>query len=207
MPHVRVTTMSYRVSRTQNGNFRARLYACRARDGPMKNERRQILVRRNPMRHEDKVVAVVACDVLAACCASRDSGTIRGLRKLTLSQVGGRFAIARLPARSRIPGWAVGSPLFSAIVQTPEELSVVAPDMAVPQGVQAERGWACLRVDGRLDFGETGILASIAEPLAGAGISIFAVSTYDTDYILVAEGELAAAHRALTTAGHVVRLA
>ena len=83
---------------------------------------------------------------------------------------------------------------------------MVAPDVDVPEGVQAERGWACLRVDGRLDFSETGVLASIAEPLAGAGISIFAVSTYDTDYILVAEGELAAAQRALTTAGHLVNL-
>lgn len=125
---------------------------------------------------------------------------------MKLSQVSGRFAIARLPGASELPTWALRSFLFSAIVHTPEELSVVVPDIAVPDQVQAERGWACLRVDGQLDFGETGILASIAGPLASAGISIFAISTYDTDYILVREGDLAATQRALSSAGHLVSL-
>jgi hypothetical protein len=74
----------------------------------------------------------------------------------------------------------------------------------MPASVQAERGWRCLRVAGRLDFSLTGVLASIAGTLAAANVSLFAVSTYDTDYVLVRGERLVAASEALSAAGHEV---
>lgn len=121
---------------------------------------------------------------------------------LRLNLLPERFAICQLPADAALPGWAAGN--FFAIVRTPEELSVVCRDDAAPAEVRAERGWRALRVAGTLDFALTGILAAIAAPLAEAAISIFAISTYDTDYVLVREITLAQAVDALTAAGHLV---
>ncbi len=78
------------------------------------------------------------------------------------------------------------------------------PDGAL-EGIQSSRGWRCLRVEGPLDFALVGMLASLASPLAAAGISIFAVSTYDTDYLLVREGDVPAALQALHGTGHIVQ--
>jgi hypothetical protein len=115
----------------------------------------------------------------------------------------GDLAVARLPASDPIPTWAASGSLTS-ITRTAEELSVVCAAAAVPASVQAERGWRCLRVAGRLDFSLTGVLASISGPLAAANVSIFALSTYDTDYVLVRGERLAAASEALSAAGHEV---
>ena len=96
------------------------------------------------------------------------------------------LAICRLRPVERIPSWALeehGS--LSSITRTPDELSIVCPEEAVPPDTQAEGGWRALKVPGPIPFGEIGVLESIAGPLARAGISIFAVSTYDTDYVLV----------------------
>lgn len=113
------------------------------------------------------------------------------------------LAIARLPPDADVPAWALrGS--FVSTIRTAAELSVVAPASAVPANAKAERGWRALQVDGTLDFGLTGILAALAVPLADAGIPIFALSTYDTDYLLVRETQLPAARRALRAAGHTV---
>ena len=90
------------------------------------------------------------------------------------------------------------------MTRTEDELSLVVPEEKVPEVWKAERGWRCLKVEGPLDFGLTGILASLANPLADAGISIFALSTYDTDLILVPERELEQARGALEGAGHLV---
>ena len=78
----------------------------------------------------------------------------------------------------------------------------MCPAADAPAGATVERGWRALGVLGPLDFGLTGILASIAAPLAAAGVSIFAISTYDTDYVLVRETALATAVDALRAAGH-----
>ena len=75
----------------------------------------------------------------------------------------------------------------------------------VPEGVKCEKGWRCLKVEGPLDFGLTGILASLAQPLAEAKISIFAISTFDTDYILVKDENFKAAVLALSSAGHEIK--
>ena len=123
---------------------------------------------------------------------------------LSLSILPPTLAICKLSPETRVPEWAQRG-AFSAITRTPEELSVVCPAENVPPGIRCERGWRCLKVGGPLDFSLTGVLASLALPLANAGISIFAISTFDTDYILVPDHDLERAVRALTQAGHHVQ--
>lgn len=120
-----------------------------------------------------------------------------------LDLLAGSYAVARLDPSAQIPAWAAGE--FVSITRTAEELSVVCLESCLPPDVQAERGLRCLRVAGPLAFDLVGILESIARPLADAGIPVFAVSTYDTDYLLVPEAELEGAVEALTAAGHSVR--
>jgi hypothetical protein len=91
-----------------------------------------------------------------------------------------------------------------AVVRTPAELTIVGAAGAVPEGVQAERGWRALAVEGPLDLGLTGVLVALLEPLARAGVAIFAVSTFDTDHVLVRADRLDDAVRALRAAGHRV---
>lgn len=116
------------------------------------------------------------------------------------------FAVARLGPADAIPSWATSAPI-SSTTRTREELSIVCGASHLPAHVTAERGWRCLRVAGTLDFSLTGVLASIAAPLADAGVSIFAISTYDTDYVLVRAYALPAAVAALAAAGHDVNAA
>jgi hypothetical protein len=113
----------------------------------------------------------------------------------------GRFAICRLPAESAVPDWAAGG-AFSSVTRTPDELSVVCAEGQAPEETKCERGWRLLQVAGPLEFSITGVLAGVASPLALAGVSIFAISTFDTDYILVKEEDLAKAEDALHAAGH-----
>lgn len=102
-----------------------------------------------------------------------------------------------------MPAWAwTGEP--ASVTRTRDELSVVCRADAVPDGVRAVAGWRCLKVQGPLDFGLTGILAALTAPLAAAGIPVFAVSTYDTDYLLVKADQLDRAAEALRGAGHRV---
>ncbi|MCA9732805.1 MAG: ACT domain-containing protein [Deferribacteres bacterium] len=94
------------------------------------------------------------------------------------------FCICRLGAEENMPAWATCGTYFS-ITRTMEELSIVCEQDAVPPEVVAERNWHLISIAQKLDFSLTGILASIANPLAAAGISIFVVSTFNTDYFLV----------------------
>ena len=123
-----------------------------------------------------------------------------------LHQIRGSYGIVQLAADSSVPRWALGSCPFSAVVRTEHELSIVFPLDRLPTDLKGGRSWACLRVEGPFDFSEIGVLASLAAPLAEASVSIFAVSTYDTDYLLVQESQLAAARIALEAAGHRVEL-
>ncbi len=91
------------------------------------------------------------------------------------------------------------------MTRTADELSLVLPDEERHPDWKAEPGWRALRVDGTLDFALTGILSSLAAPLAAAGVSLFAISTYDTDYVLVRENDLEKAAAALAAEGHTVR--
>jgi hypothetical protein len=121
----------------------------------------------------------------------------------TLSVLPQTFAVCRLDPAAAIPA-SVLSCDFASVTRTADELSLVLPEEAVPGTWRAERGWRCLKVQGPLDFGLTGVLAALSVPLAESGISIFALSTYDTDYLLVRAVDLAKALRVLTARGHVL---
>jgi hypothetical protein len=117
-----------------------------------------------------------------------------------------RLAVCRLPAGSPAPQWATEQDAGSlrSVTWSPDETSIVCAESAVPGDLRAERGWLALMVLGPLDFSLTGVLAALSQPLASAGISIFALSTYDTDYLLVREAALGAAVEVLEAAGHEV---
>ncbi len=114
-----------------------------------------------------------------------------------------RYAIARFDADAAIPAWA-HTTSFSSVTRTPAELSIVCEESALPADLDAERGFRCLGMRGPLEFSEIGILAALTGILAEAEISLFVLSTYDTDYLLVAEANVERAIRALTESGHVV---
>jgi hypothetical protein len=120
---------------------------------------------------------------------------------LTLSLLPDNYSICRLGPEADIPPWALGGDFFS-ITRTEQELSLVCSQGVVPDDVQCEKGWRCIRVVGPLDFSWTGILASLTASLAEAGISVFAISTFDTDYLLVKAENLKRAVLKLKEAGH-----
>lgn len=122
---------------------------------------------------------------------------------LTLSVLDSTFAICRLDSEARIPAWAMEGRFFS-VTRTGDELSIVCESERVPSDSVCERGWRCLRVHGPFAFDLTGILSSLTGPLAAAGVGIFALSTYDTDYLLVKNGNLPRAIDVLRGAGHRV---
>ena len=122
---------------------------------------------------------------------------------LTLTVLTAPLAVCRLAPGEPLPAWALLGEFFS-VTRTTDELSIVCPQALVPAQVQAERGWRALKVAGPLDFALTGILASLAGALAKAGISIFAISTYDTDYVLVKAETLERACDLLRAQGHQI---
>lgn len=113
------------------------------------------------------------------------------------------LAICRLVADAPIPAWAYSGP-FHVVTRTHEELSIVCDEQAVPPGMTCERGWRALKVAGPLDFAQIGVLASLLVPLASAEVSVFAISTFDTDYLLVRDNNVNRAVSALRAAGHDV---
>lgn len=123
--------------------------------------------------------------------------------KLPLVLLDGNFAVSRLEPGSTIPASVMEGNFFS-ITQTADEISIVCPQDAVPEGFVCERGWRCLRVVGTMPFSAVGVLASLTAPLAEARISVLAISTFDTDYLLVKERHLAEALEALQRHGHAV---
>jgi hypothetical protein len=114
-----------------------------------------------------------------------------------------RLAVCRLAPDEPVPE-RLARAQFWSVTRTDEELSIVLPEELVPADWQAETGWRCLKVLGPLDFSLVGVLAFLAGSLAEAGVSIFAISTYDTDYILVKEGDLEQAKRSLAARGYTV---
>jgi hypothetical protein len=122
---------------------------------------------------------------------------------LSLSVLPVRLSVCRLVPGAPIPDWVGGE--LTAITRTADELSIVCDQQRVPDGVKAEKGWRAFKVAGPLDFGLTGVLAALAAPLAAAKISIFALSTFDTDYLLVKEKSMTAAVQALRDAGHRIQ--
>lgn len=120
---------------------------------------------------------------------------------LTLTLAPERFAVCRLAPGAPIPPLPLGRSLL-ALTLTPDELSLVIPEPDAPERATVETGWRALKVAGPLDFGLTGILASLTQPLAEAGLSVFAISTYDTDFLLVRDVTLGEALATLRDAGH-----
>ena len=114
------------------------------------------------------------------------------------------YAVCRLDALVAVPEWAKGAE-FISITRTAIELSIVCQEDTLPAEISAERNRRLMRIEGPLAFSLTGVLASVTAPLARAEISIFAVSTYETDYLLVSDKDLQKATEVLEAAGHPVR--
>ena len=125
-------------------------------------------------------------------------------QKLSLSILPHKLAVCRLDKDARIPSWATDDTFFS-INKTDDELSIVCSENKVPDDIKSEKGWRAFKVMGPLDLSSTGILASLANPLTEAVISIFVISTFDTDYILVKDVDLEKAVKVLSTFCNVQR--
>ena len=131
--------------------------------------------------------------------------TIDGMAgSMHLEAIDAHLAVCRLDADSDLPAWVDRSREFTSVTRTSDELSVVCRYDDVPEGIPMEGPWRALRVQGPIVMTLIGVVAAMSTALADAGISIFAISTYDTDYILVHEPDFDAAVDALTAAGHVV---
>ncbi len=119
---------------------------------------------------------------------------------MTLARVPGRFAVARLAPDAPVPSWvATATGPITSVTRTPDELSIICDEEAVPNGVYAMRDFACVRVLGTIDFGVVGLIAALTRALAEAGVSVFVFSTFDTDYLLVRSGDLPRARSALSS--------
>lgn len=122
---------------------------------------------------------------------------------LALKALPGSFAVCRLPAGSALPEWFRPGP-FATVSWTEDELSILCEQSQVPEQAQCERGWRCLMLQGPFAFDQTGILLQVLQPLAAAKIGIFALSTFDTDYVLVKDYAFEAALQALVASGLTV---
>jgi hypothetical protein len=120
---------------------------------------------------------------------------------LQFRQLPGLYAIVRLDPKAPVPDWATKGD-FTSITRTAEELSIVCPLANLPPDVQSQLRWICLKLEGPFPFSQTGILLSFVEPLSNNRVPIFAISTYDTDYVLVQEEFAGQALQALSKAGH-----
>jgi len=113
----------------------------------------------------------------------------------------GPYGIVRLDPKAVVPAWAVRGE-FTSISRTSDELSIVCLAENLPRDVDTPHHWICLKLEGPFPFSQTGVLLSFIEPLSSNGIPIFAISTYDTDYVLIQEEFWGAAFDALDEAGH-----
>jgi hypothetical protein len=124
------------------------------------------------------------------------------------SVVPGTYAVCRLPAAADVPPWASAAGGFASVTRTAEELSIVCEEARVPapepEGLRREGGFALLKLHGPFPLNAVGILASVAKPLAEAGISLLAIGTFDTDYLLVKRALAEQAVATLVEAGHTL---
>lgn len=120
-----------------------------------------------------------------------------------LETLAAEHGICRLAPSEELPSWAAATPgaIFS-VTRTAEELSIVCAETLPPPGVVCSRGWRAIRIAGTLEHTLTGVLVALAAPLAEAEIPIFAISSFDTDYLLVPGNRFEAATEVLTEAGH-----
>jgi len=121
--------------------------------------------------------------------------------KLTFRSLPGPYAVIRLAPDAHVPDWASKGE-FTSITRTGDELSVVCPADNLPPEIPSPHRWICLKLEGPFPFSQTGVLLSFIEPLSNNGIPIFAMSTYDTDYVLIQEEFAGAAVSGLQASGH-----
>lgn len=121
---------------------------------------------------------------------------------LTLRLLPASYAIWQLPGDAPLPSWPAGA--FVCVIRTTNELSGVCPSGQTPAGATVDDGWRCLQFVGPFDLTLTGIMVRVAQPLATAGVPIFTLATYNTDYILVPGSRYSDAVAALTAAGHQI---
>jgi uncharacterized protein len=121
--------------------------------------------------------------------------------KLKFRWLPGPYAVVRLAPDALVPEWATMGD-FTSITRTAEELSIVCPADNLPANVNSESHWICYKLEGPFSFSQTGILLSFIEPLSDNGVPIFAISTYNTDYVLVQEDFAGVTQQALDKAGH-----
>lgn len=128
---------------------------------------------------------------------------VKLVRNLNLSLLSHLYAVCQFHPDNNIPYWAlIGD--FVSLTRTHEELSIVCQQDNVPEDIEAERGWRCLQVQGAFDFSVAGIHVSLAIPLSEANISVLAIATYATDYILIKEEHVEQALLVLQKAGHCI---
>ncbi|HYF24673.1 MAG TPA: ACT domain-containing protein [Baekduia sp.] len=120
-----------------------------------------------------------------------------------LTLLDGAWAVCRLAPDAPVPALPDGA-AFACVARTADELSVVVPESQAPPGARVEGGWRVLQVAGPLDLTATGVLAALADPLARAGVPVFPIATFDTDWLLVPGARLGQAVGALRAAGHRV---
>lgn len=124
-------------------------------------------------------------------------------RTFEFSILDGQFAAVRLDPDSSVPSWAMHG-LFFSITRTPDELSIICAASNIPSYVQPEQAWAALKIHGPFPLSEVGVLAQISSTLASVGVSILAISTFETDHLLVQLSQLKQAVAALEHANHKV---
>ena len=122
-------------------------------------------------------------------------------QNLKFRLIAGHYAILRLAPDAPAPEWALKGE-FVSITRTPDELSIVCPVESIPRDINFEVRWICLKLEGPFAFSQTGVLLSFIEPLSNNGVPIFAVATYDTDYVLIPQDHTQQALDLLSDAGH-----
>ncbi len=125
------------------------------------------------------------------------------MKKLSLSLLPHKYAVCQFHPDKHIPYWSLLGD-FVSLTRTPEELSIVCQQDNVPDDIEAEREWCCVQVQGAFDFSAAGVHASLAVPLAKADISVLAIATYATDYLLIKEEDVDRALLVLEQAGHSI---
>lgn len=130
-----------------------------------------------------------------------ESRATQPMHQLKFRQLPGLYAIVRLAPDVPVPDWTTKGD-FTSITRTADELSIVCSTENLPTEVDSQHRWTCLKLEGPFAFSQTGILLSFIEPLSYRNVPIFAISTYDTDYVLVQEEYRQSAFDALIATGH-----
>ena len=125
-------------------------------------------------------------------------------RQFQLSLLKDKYGICTLPNTAPIPDWALTQSLAS-ITRTEKELTIVCRLEILPSQYQSDLNWRCFKIDGSFDLNQIGVISSISSPLADAGISIYVISTYDTDYFLIQEQNLEKTISVLSNSGHYIK--